>query len=328
VIGGQSQTLKMRWGENPENLKMEGAFPGVKFALGENPKQSNWGDEFTTRYPQSRMGVEQLVRDEFTAAREYKSRWATWGKSKKGIPPRRDLELDAIVDVLNNERIIHSHAYRQDEMLALLRTCEDFGVTGVVLHHVLEGYKIADEMARLGAGGTSFSDWWAYKIEVYDAIPYNGALMHNAGVIVTFNSDSDELARRLNTEAAKAVKYGGIPDEEALKFVTLNAAIQMRAEDRIGSIEVGKDADLSIWNGSPLSTLSVCEQTWVDGRKYFDRAEDAERRSQVQAMRAELIQKILQAGGGGGGGSGGGGHQWPDRDIFEDSYIERRGEGR
>lgn len=315
TIGGQNQVIKMRWGVGPDELKFEGAPQGIKFALGENVKQSNWGDRFTTRYPQSRMGVEQIVRDEFTAARRYDERWQNWQKSKKGIPPRRDLELDAIVEILNGSRYIHCHSYRQDEILALMRTCEDFGVKIQTFQHILEGYKVADVMAKHGAGGSSFSDWWAYKVEVVDAIPYNGALMRNAGVVVSFNSDSNELARRLNTEAAKALKYGGVSEEEALKFVTINPASQLGVQNRVGSIEVGKDADLAVWNGSPLSTFAICEQTYVDGRKYFDRAEDAQRRADLTTMRATLIQKILDSGDEGEGG-GERKRMWPRHDIY------------
>ncbi len=315
TIGGQNQVIKMRWGVGPDELKFEGAPQGIKFALGENVKQSNWGDRFTTRYPQSRMGVEQIVRDEFTAARRYKERWDNWQKSKKGMPPRRDLELDAIVEILNGTRYIHCHSYRQDEILALMRTCEDFGVKIQTFQHILEGYKVADVMAKHGVGGSSFSDWWAYKMEVVDAIPYNGALMHNAGVVVSFNSDSNEMARRLNTEAAKAIKYGNVPEVEALKFVTLNPAIQLGVQARVGSIEVGKDADLAIWNESPLSTFAICEKTWIDGRKYFDRVDDAIRRDDLTAMRATLIQKILDSGEEGEGG-GDKKKMWPRHDIY------------
>lgn len=315
TIGGQNQVIKMRWGVGPEELKFEGAPAGIKFALGENVKQSNWGDRFTTRYPQSRMGVEQIVRDEFTAARQYKNRWDNWQKSKRGMPPRRDLELDAIVEILDGTRYIHCHSYRQDEILALMRTCEDFGVKIQTFQHILEGYKVADVMARHGVGGSSFSDWWAYKFEVIDAIPYNGALMHNAGVLVSFNSDSNELARRLNVEAAKAVKYGGVPEADALKFVTLNPAIQLGVHNRVGSIEVGKDADFAVWSESPLSTFAVCEQTWIDGRRYFDRADDIARREEVTAMRATLIQKILDSGEEGEGG-GDRRRNFPRHDIF------------
>ncbi len=198
--------------------------------------------------------------------------------------------------MIEGKRLVHCHSYRQDEILALLRTCEAFQVKIATLQHILEGYKVADVMARHGVGGSSFSDWWAFKFEVFDAIPYNGALMHNAGVVVSFNSDDAELARRLNLEAAKAVKYGGVPPEEALKFVTLNPARQLRIDQHVGSLEPGKDADLVVWSASPLSTYSRCEQTWVDGRRYFDRDEDAEARRDATALKAALVQRILSSG--------------------------------
>ncbi len=297
-IGGQNQVIKLRWGALPEEMKFKDAPQGIKFALGENVKQSNWEipNDRRTRYPQTRMGVEQIIRDEFKAAEDYKRRWDEWSSAQKGIPPRRDLELDAIVEILDGSRLIHCHSYRQDEILAFMRLCEQFGVRIATLQHILEGYKIAEVMAKHGAAGSSFSDWWAYKMEVYDAIPYNGAIMHNAGVVVSFNSDDAELARRLNLEAAKAVKYGGIKPDEALKFVTLNPAKQLGIDKWVGSIEVGKDADLAIWNASPLSVYSRVEQTWIDGRKYFDREEDAKARQQVAQMRTALVQRILQSG--------------------------------
>jgi N-acetylglucosamine-6-phosphate deacetylase len=305
AIGGQNQVVKLRWGVTPEEMKFAGAPPGIKFALGENPKQSNWGDNFTSRYPQTRMGVEEIIRDDFVAAREYEKRWTDYNKNKTGIPPRRDLELDAVVEVLNGKRLVHCHAYRQDEVLMLMRLAEEFGFRIATFQHILEGYKVADLMAKHGAGGSSFSDWWAYKFEVYDAIPYNGALMRDEGVLVSFNSDSNELARRLNWEAAKAVKYGGVPPIEALKFVTINPARQLGIGDRVGSLEPGKDADFTIWSGDPLSTYSHCEQTWIDGRKYFDREEDAELRAGVQTERAQLIQRALKEGKTKGGGAKG-----------------------
>ncbi len=292
-IGGQSQLIKLRWGLLPDQLKFENAPPTIKFALGENVKQSNWGDQYTTRYPQTRMGVEQIMRDEFRAALDYKKAWQRYAGSPTGIPPRRDLELEAIVEVLEGKRFIHCHAYRQDEILAMMRVAEHFGIRVAVFQHILEGYKVADAMARHGAGGSSFSDWWAYKFEVYDAIPYNGALMHDEGVLVSFNSDSDELARRMNLEATKAVKYGGLSEEEALKFVTLNPAKQMKVDARVGSLEQGKDADFVVWSGHPLSTYTICEQTWIDGRRYFDRDEDQSLREEIQKERGVLIQKAL-----------------------------------
>jgi len=301
-IGGQSQLIKLRWGMGPEEMKFEGAPPTIKFALGENVKQSNWGERYTTRYPQTRMGVEQIMRDEFNAALDYERAWKEYGESESGIPPRKDLELETIVEILRGKRFVHCHSYRQDEILAMMRVAEDFGFRIRVFQHILEGYKVADIMAEHGAGGSSFTDWWAYKFEVYDAIPYNGALMHQEGVLVSFNSDSDELSRRLNTEAAKAVKWGGIPEEEALKFVTINPAKQLMVDKRVGSLEPGKDADFVIWNGSPLSTYTMCEQTWIDGRKYFDREEDRRLNEDATRQRAVLIQKAIAAKPKGGGG--------------------------
>ena len=296
TIGGQNQVLKFRWGAGPEGMKFAAAPPGIKFALGENVKQSNWGERASGRYPQTRMGVEQLVRDAFRAAQQYRQAHDQWNRTKLGLPPRTDLELEALAEVVEGKRLVHCHSYRQDEILALLRTCESFGVQIATLQHILEGYKVADVMARHGVGGSSFSDWWAYKFEVFDAIPYNGALMRNAGVVVSFNSDDAELARRLNLEAAKAVKYGGVPPEEALKFVTLNPAKQLRIDRYVGSLEPGKDADLVVWSASPLSTHSRCEQTWIDGRRYFDLEEDRERRREAVALRSALVQRILGSG--------------------------------
>ncbi|MBA3312957.1 MAG: amidohydrolase family protein [Planctomycetaceae bacterium] len=296
TIGGQNQVIKLRWGLLPEELKFAEAPPGIKFALGENVKQSNWGENYTTRYPQTRMGVEQIIRDRFLAAREYRHRHEQYAKTKQGLPPRVDLELEAIAQVVYGERWVHCHSYRQDEILALLRTLDEFGVTIGTLQHILEGYKVADEMQKHGAGGSSFSDWWAYKFEVYDAIPFGGALMHQNGVVVSFNSDDRELARHLNHEAAKAVKYGGVEEEAALKFVTLNPAKQLRIDQHVGSLEPGKHADLVVWSGKPLSNLSVCEQTWIDGRKYFDRAESRTQTDEVRKLRAVLIQKALASG--------------------------------
>jgi imidazolonepropionase-like amidohydrolase len=318
-IGGQNQVVKLRWGAGDEALKFSEAPQGIKFALGENVKQSNWGDEFKTRYPQTRMGVEQLFRDEFRAALEYEARWKKWNQRREGLPPRRDLELDAIVEILDGKRWIHCHSYRQDEILALIRVLDEFKIRIGTFQHILEGYKVADAMAKHGAMGSAFSDWWAYKFEVYDAIPYAGALMHNAGVVVSFNSDDRELARHLNHEAAKAVKYGGVSPEEALKFVTLNPAKQLRIERHVGSIEPGKHADVVLWSASPLSTMSRCEQTWIDGRKYFDRATDRSLRARNQRIRTALIQKILDSGEpmrNPGEGDGDPASLWPREDLF------------
>ncbi|MEX0710810.1 MAG: amidohydrolase family protein [Pirellulales bacterium] len=296
TIGGQNQVLKFRWGALPEEMKFAAATPGIKFALGENVKQSNWGDQHSSRYPQTRMGVEQLVHDAFRAARDYRQAHDAFNQGRQGIPPRIDLELEALAEVLEGKRLIHCHSYRQDEILAFLRTCEQFGVRVGTLQHILEGYKLADAIAGHGAGASSFSDWWAYKFEVFDAIPYNGALMHRAGVVVSFNSDNAELGRRLNLEAAKAVRYGGVPPHDALQFVTLNPARQLGIAERVGSLEPGKDADLVVWSGSPLSSYSRAEQTWIDGRKYFDREHDQSRRDEAAAMRAALVQRVLASG--------------------------------
>ncbi|HUG68551.1 MAG TPA: amidohydrolase family protein, partial [Pirellulaceae bacterium] len=295
-IGGQNQVIKLRWGALPEAMKFTEAPTGIKFALGENVKQSNWGDQYTSRYPQTRMGVEQIMRDAFHAAQEYRAEWNRWRQTRQGLPPRVDLELEALAEIVEGSRWIHCHSYRQDEILALIRTLDDFNIRIGTFQHILEGYKVAEAMAKHGAMGSAFSDWWAYKFEVYDAIPYAGALMHHAGVNVSFNSDDRELARHLNHEAAKAVKYGAVPPEEALKFVTLNPAKQLRIEKYVGSLEVGKHADLVVWSGSPLSNFSRCEQTWIDGRKYFHVEEDRKLRNEESRMRNILVQKILASG--------------------------------
>jgi imidazolonepropionase-like amidohydrolase len=297
AIGGQNCVNKARWGvTHPDEMHFEDAAPGIKFALGENPKQSNAGDRSTTRYPQTRMGVEALIRDRFVAGREYAAAWRAFEEGgRKGVAPRRDLELEAVAEILSGRRLVHCHSYRQDEILMLCRIAKEFGFTIGTFQHVLEGYKVADEIKAVALGASAFSDWWAYKIEVQDAIPQNGPIMHDVGVCVSYNSDSDELARRMNTEAAKAVKYGGLPKAEALKFVTLNAAKQLKIDGRVGSLEPGKDADLTVWSHDPLSTQAKCEQTWIDGRRYFSLEEDAVARKHVAAERQRIIQKILDA---------------------------------
>ena len=299
-IGGQDAVLKLKWGEVAADMIYDPAPPGIKFALGENVKQSNWGEKYTTRYPQTRMGVDQIIRDSFNAAWEYGQRHADYQalgelESKSTIPPRIDLELAALYEVLSRNRMIHCHAYRQDEMLNLVRIAADYNLHLATLDHGLEGYKIGEYLLEHDIGVTSFSDWWAYKFEVYDAIPWNGSLLHQLGVSVSFKSDSDELARRLNLEAAKAVKYGNLDPHEALKLVTINAADQLGITEFTGSIEPGKDADIALWNGNPLSTMSRCEQTWVEGIPRFTRHHDREMLQRDLTERTILIQKVLHS---------------------------------
>ena len=289
AIGGQNDVVKWRWGKTAEEMHIAGALGGVKFALGENPKQSNFRlPGRPLRYPSTRMGVERVIRETFLKARDYKAQWALYKAGSLPAPPRRDLQLDAIVEVLDGKRLVHCHSYRQDEILMLIRLAEEFGFRVATFQHVLEGYKIADEIAKHGAGASTFSDWWAFKIEAWDAIPYNGALMNERGVVVSFNSDDSELARRLNLEAAKAVHWGGVDPVEALKFVTINPAKQLHIDKMTGSLEPGKDADLVVWSGSPLSTASVCEKTIVDGMLYFDRQADIAARPALQAEKVRL----------------------------------------
>ncbi|TWU45177.1 isoaspartyl dipeptidase [Novipirellula aureliae] len=284
-IGGQNQVLKLRWGASMDAMKFASAPAGIKFALGENVKRSSG------RYPNTRMGVEQIIRDQFLAAREYDAEQKAWQSGRRqGLPPRRNLQLEAIAEIQRGERWVHCHSYRQDEILATLDVLEEFNVQIGSLQHISEGYKVADRIAEHGAMASAFADWWAYKFEVYDAIPYNGVILHNAGVIVSYNSDDAELGRHLNVEAGKAMKYGGLSAEQALAFVTLNPAKQLRIDDRVGSIEKGKDADLVVWSGPPLSAASRCEQTWIDGRCYFDLTTDKQLRERDRSTRAKLVQ--------------------------------------
>jgi N-acetylglucosamine-6-phosphate deacetylase len=291
-IGGQNSVVKLKWTGIADDYRIDDAIEGIKFALGENVKRSQG------RYPNTRMGVETFIRDAFTAAREYRDRWERHRslpteQRLRTMPPQRDLELETLVEILEGERLIHCHSYRQDEILMLIRLADEFGFTIGTFQHVLEGYKVADDIAAHGAGASSFSDWWAYKMEVMDAIPHNGALMTDVGVLVSFNSDSSELARRMNTEASKAVRYGGLDRHEALKLVTLNPARQLRVDHRTGSLEPGKDADFVIWSDDPLSTYARCEQTWIEGACYFDREQDLVLRRRDKEQRQRLLQKIL-----------------------------------
>ncbi len=321
-IGGENVIVKMRWGALPEELKLEGAPRTVKFALGENPKRANWSAG-APRYPRTRMGVEQAIRERFLAALDYMHAQEAYRRSSKGkLPPRRDLQLEALVEILRGERLVHSHSYRQDEILMLLRVAEDFGFRVGTFQHVLEGYKVADELAAGEAGASTFSDWWAYKFEVYDAIPHNGSIMWERDVVVSFNSDSSELARRMNLEAAKAVRYGQTPESEALKFVTLNPAKQLGIDSRVGSLEVGKDADFVVWSGDPLSTYTICEQTWIEGQRYFDRTRDLAAREGMLAQRAALLEKAESDAGAGGSGGGG----WKPSYLDDDEHSCSHGE--
>jgi imidazolonepropionase-like amidohydrolase len=287
-IGGQSGIIKLRWGYLPEEMKIAGADGFIKFALGENVKQSNWNSG-GVRFPQTRMGVEQVYENYFTRAREYGEALAA------GENVRRDLELEALLEILNEERFITCHSYQQGEINMLMHVAERFGFRVNTFTHILEGYKVADKMAEHGAGGSSFSDWWAYKYEVIEAIPHNGALMHEQGVTVAFNSDDAEMARRLNQEAAKAVLFGGVPEEEAFKFVTLNPAKLLHIDDQTGSLAIGKDADVVIWDDHPLSVYAQAEKTFVDGICFYDMETDAELRASLAAERNQLIQKMLDA---------------------------------
>ncbi len=288
-IGGQSQLIKLRWGQNPDGLKFGGNDGFIKFALGENVKQSNWGIT-GTRFPQTRMGVEQVFYDAFTRAKEYKARMAANDPTL-----RRDLTLDALVEILDEKRFITCHSYVQSEINMLMHVGDSMGFKVNTFTHILEGYKVADEMASRQIAGASFADWWAYKMEVQEAIPYNAYLMHKRNVLTAINSDDAEMARRLNQEAAKAVKYGGVSEEEAMKMVTRNVAEILHIDDRVGSLAPGKDADVVIWSDKPLSIYAKAEKTFVDGIKYWDIDEDEAKQQALIAEKARLIRKSLQA---------------------------------
>ncbi len=273
-------------------MLFEGAPGFIKFALGENVKQSGWTG--SDRYPQTRMGVEEVFDDYFTRAREYGALKAS------GKPYRKDLDLETVWEILQSKRFITCHSYRQSEINMLMKVAERHGFRINTFTHILEGFKVADKMAKHGVGGSSFSDWWAYKYEVYDAIPQNGAIMHEQGVTVAFNSDDAEMARRLNQEAAKAVLFGGVSEEDALKFVTLNPAKLLRIDNRTGSLKAGKDADVVLWSDHPLSVYAKADMTFVDGIRFFDRQEDLKLRSQMQSERHRIIQKMIKEKQGGG----------------------------
>jgi imidazolonepropionase-like amidohydrolase len=305
AIGGQTLVLKMRWGKDAQTMIFEGATPGIKFALGENPKRAGnpAGGRgavapVAARYPATRMGVEDTIREAFNEAKVYKAAWddynAKVARGEHPIPPRKDLKYEPLKEVLEGKRYVHAHCYRADEILMLLRVADDYGFKIRTLQHVLEGYKVAKEIAAHGAGASTFSDWWSYKVEAFDAIPYNAAIMTKKGVVVSMNSDDAELMRHLNTEAAKAMKYGGLSETEALATVTLNPAKQLGIDNRVGSIEVGKDADLVIYDKYPLSDYAKVQKVFIDGTVYFDRDGEISARSAKAAEKQKLIEKEKQ----------------------------------
>jgi hypothetical protein len=299
-IGGQSALVKLRWGYAPEQMKLENAPGFIKFALGENVKQSNWGERNTIRFPQTRMGVEQVFVDYFTRGQEYAAAWKAYNAlspKTKAItePPRRDLEMETIVEILEGKRFISCHSYVQSEINMLMKVAERFGFTVNTFTHILEGYKVADKMKEHGVHASTFADWWAYKMEVQDAIPYNASILHMVGVLTAINSDDAEMGRRLNQEAAKSLKYGGMSEEDAWKMVTLNPAKMLRIDDRLGSVEAGKDGDVVLWSDNPLSIYAKVEYTFVDGIAFFELQRDEQMRKQIATERNRLTQEMLNA---------------------------------
>ncbi len=308
-IGGKNSVIKLRWGKSrASELVFEGALPGIKFALGENPKDIRLGgggqqNQPPRRYPATRPGVEYVIRDAFTRAKAYQREWQEYQKGTAqraeggtAVPPRRDLQLEPLVEILEGKRLVHAHCYRADEILMLIRLADEMGFKIATFQHVLEGFKVADEIAAHGAGASTFSDWWAYKVEAEDATPYNATLMHKRGVLVSINSDSAEHARRLNTEAAKSIHWGGLTDDEALALVTINPAKQLRIDNRVGSIEPGKDADVVIWNNHPLSTYAIADRVYIDGQMYYDRQEDARRLTEARSEKTRLAAAEARTG--------------------------------
>ncbi|HKR63237.1 MAG TPA: amidohydrolase family protein [Thermoanaerobaculia bacterium] len=297
AIGGQSQIVKWKWGRPISEWPIAGAPRTIKFALGENPKSSNFRppEGQPRQYPATRMGVEEVIRQSFTDARDYMARWDEYNaKTKRGeaaIPPRRDLLMETMSAILRGEIDVHSHCYRSDEIMMLLNLSDELGFKVRELQHVLEGYKVTPEIVKHGAAGGTFIDWWGYKAEAYDATPYNVALMVRNGVLTAVNSDSDELARHLNHDAAKSMKYGGLTEDEALRLCTINGAKMLRIDNRVGSIEVGKDADVVIWNGHPLSSYSRVETTFIEGDVYFDRETDLKQREALRKEKEERLKK-------------------------------------
>jgi len=305
AIGGLNVVIKMRWGSDADGLVMKEAKPGIKFALGENPKRAGQGGQSpfgsgaqNLRYPGTRMGVEDVIREAFLEARQYQAAWKDYetrrARGENVLLPRKDLKLDPLVEVLEGRRLVHAHCYRADEILMMLKLADEFGFRIHALIHVLEGYKVAQEIAAHHAGATTFSDWWAYKMEAYDAIPYNAAILTRRGVVVSLNSDDPELMRHLNQEAAKAVKYGGLSETEALALITINPARQLGLEGRVGSIELGKDADLVIFDRHPLSNYAKVLRVFIDGELYFDRERDLSRRAELETRKKALVERERQ----------------------------------
>ena len=297
-IGGQSALIKLRWGESPENYKIQDADGFIKFALGENVKRT--GNPASIRFPQTRMGVEQVFVDAFTNAREYEKKWAAYNtiptKEKAlTLKPRRDLVDETMLEILNKKRFISCHSYVQSEINMLMKVAERFNFRINTFTHILEGYKVADKMAQHGVAASTFSDWWNYKWEVRYAIPYNAAIMHRAGVLTAINSDDAEMGRRLNQEAAKSVKYAGISEEDALKMVTLNPAKMLHLDSQMGSVKAGKSADVVLWTDHPLSVYAKAEKTIIDGKVYFDIEKDKQNNKDLEADRARIIQKMKNA---------------------------------
>lgn len=292
-IGGQSTTVKFKWGRPVEDYPVEGAPPGIKFAMGENVKRStSFALPGTTpRYPRTRMGVIETMRDAFMRAKDYRQSWADFRAGKTKVQPRKDLELEPLAEILEGKRIVHAHGYRSDEHLNLLLLADEMGFKVATLQHGLEAYKIAPEIAKRGTGVSIFTDSWGYKLEAYDSIPYNAYILWKNGVNVSINSDSDERMRRLNLDAAKVMKYGGVPEEDALKMITINPAKQLGIDKRTGSIEVGKDGDIAIWTAHPFSVYSRVETTLIEGVTYFDRAADAKMRADM-AKERETLEKL------------------------------------
>lgn len=286
-IGGRSAILKLKWGASANEMLYNNSPKFIKFALGENVKQSNWGSNNTIRFPQTRMGVEQVYIDYFQRAKEYDD------FKKTGKPYRKDVELETLAEIINSERFISCHSYVQSEINMLMKVADQFNFTINTFTHILEGYKVADKMKQHGAGASTFSDWWAYKYEVIDAIPYNAAILHNQGITVAINSDDAEMSRRLNQEAAKTIKYGGVSEEEAWKFVTINPAKLLHIDDKVGSIKVGKDADVVLWSHHPMSIYSKAEKTIINGIVYFDIEKDLELRETIKNERNTLINMML-----------------------------------